>query len=149
MKKASRSYTDTTPHAAREHVARGVAWSLDPATAGAVLVRRQCDRAKIKASAIGYQMIKHNPVAFINAANQMSARAPRFQHLVLVDPVDTDDFSIAARLVAVLLGTHRADPLRFEKQGTSAKDALKYKSRCLNATKLRFSGLTYQVIDCG
>ena len=68
----------------------------------------------------------------------MSARAPRLQHLVLVDPVDTDDFSIATRLVAVLLGTRRAGPRRFEKQGTSAKDALKYKSRCLNASKLRF-----------
>ena len=135
--RASRSHTDTTPHAAREHVARGVAWSLDSDTAGAVLVRRQCERAKIKASGIGYQMIKHNPVAFINAASKMGARAPRFQHLVLVDPVDKDDFSTAARLVAVLLGTHRADPLRFEKQGT--RDALKHTSRYQKAAStLRF-----------
>lgn len=104
------------------------------------MARRQCERAKIKASGIGYQMIKHNPVAFINAASKMSARAHRLQHLVLADPVDKDDFSIAARLVAMLLGTHRADPLRFEKQGT--RDALKYKSRYQKAASTsRFIGL--------
>ena len=73
--------------------------------------------------------VSHDPIDFIQQVLECRVRAPRRGHLVLASAVAQNDFAIAARLLAALLGTYLADPGGF----------LERKSACGRQFEPRFS----------
>ena len=64
--------------------------------------------------------VSHDPIDFIDQVLRSRVRSPNRGHLVLASAVAHNDFAVAARLLAVLLGTYLADPADFLRRGPSA-----------------------------
>lgn len=62
--------------------------------------------------------VSHDPIDFIDQVLRSRVRSPNRGHLVLASAVAHNDFAVAARLLAVLLGTYLADPADFLRRGS-------------------------------
>ena len=69
--------------------------------------------------------VSHDPIDFIDQVLRSRVRSPNRGHLVLASAVAHNDFAVAARLLAVLLGTYLADPADFLKRGVQVRALLR------------------------
>ncbi len=63
--------------------------------------------------------VSHDPVDFVKLVLDCRARAPKRGHVVLAPPMAVSDYTMAARLVASLLGTYQADPTAYLTKGSA------------------------------